>query len=287
MPEQDQEKKNSVFDFLYVDHDRIGLYLSQFNNFGRLTSLTRSTDVSDKSDIRGKLPQILDIGSESLSKTGVSKAYDPRWVECLAFLDELQARDLIVRDLSKSAVGQFILANGDLSIIDIGTMQKALKHESIRKVALRGAAAEAEQGKNRHERRRIERDGRAKAQDDALAGIDLIADLPQTTQANLITKDGTIWCLLNNNGLIVPPTDITMKYGGIVEGVWHIIGILDAVPQSVENYIDKLDHVLKNAPRNQIAEALMQFAPQMHLIMGRPLACYGVTPLAIFRETNR
>ena len=39
---QDPEKGDSVYDFLYVDARRIAVFLSQFGQYGHLTSLTRA-----------------------------------------------------------------------------------------------------------------------------------------------------------------------------------------------------------------------------------------------------
>ena len=44
---QEPVESGSVFDFIYVDQRRIGLYLAQFSDFGNLTKLVRSVRVSD------------------------------------------------------------------------------------------------------------------------------------------------------------------------------------------------------------------------------------------------
>src|SRR6266404_2379829 len=126
MPEQGQGKDDSVFDFLYADHDRIGLYMSQLNQFGNLTSLVRTTEASDKKTFEGKIPTLVGMGSESASRNAGTKTYDPRWTQCLAFLDELQERDMISRSMTDVGIGQFVLCSGDLAVVDIGGMQRLL-----------------------------------------------------------------------------------------------------------------------------------------------------------------
>ena len=55
---QEQESRDSVFDFLYVDNRRIGLYLSQFSEFGNLTSLVQSVSTTDSKSIKGSIGAI-------------------------------------------------------------------------------------------------------------------------------------------------------------------------------------------------------------------------------------
>ena len=47
----DRERDDSVYDFLYVDARRIAVFLSQFSQYGHLTTLTRA--VSETSSAGG------------------------------------------------------------------------------------------------------------------------------------------------------------------------------------------------------------------------------------------
>jgi hypothetical protein len=52
------QKRDSVFDFLYVDRHRIGLYLSQFSEFGNLTNLVHSERAGDETVLSAGVPSL-------------------------------------------------------------------------------------------------------------------------------------------------------------------------------------------------------------------------------------
>ena len=73
---QEPQKKNSVFDFLYVDHNRIGLYLSQFSDFGNLTNLVHSQRTGDETSVSGGVPSIVKGEAKESQQTGIERHFN-------------------------------------------------------------------------------------------------------------------------------------------------------------------------------------------------------------------
>src|SRR5580704_14595790 len=120
---RDQEKDGSVYDFLYVDRKRIAFYLSQFDDYGHLTQLTRS--VSQHAEHGGGLDvKIAKIESKENAQTSVEKHYDTQWVAPLSFLDMASRRGIIARGLKQAAIGKLVLTSGALHIVNMRAFEK-------------------------------------------------------------------------------------------------------------------------------------------------------------------
>src|SRR5690242_10000093 len=107
------EKADSVYDFLYTDLPRLQIFNSQFSQYGHITELTRSTTTSSSSGGGFDL-KVVKADTSDGEETGIAKKYDARFISPLTFLDN--AKDLIVRDVTKAGIGQFVLMSGELRI---------------------------------------------------------------------------------------------------------------------------------------------------------------------------
>ncbi|MBN9091445.1 MAG: hypothetical protein J0J01_31385 [Reyranella sp.] len=291
MPEQDHESEDSVFDFLYVDHDRIGLYISQLNDFGSLTSLVRTSETSDKKDFKGKVPVLAEMGAESSARTSSTRSFDPRWTQCLTFLDELHARNMINPSVTGVGIGRFVLCGGNLAIIDIGAMQRLLKFSSVQTLARKGAnPGAANEVLSRAQRKQQARSSGGKqtdAEDEMSAAFDIVGEISHAIHARVNVGNDHLWCTLKTDCMIMSPADVMLKYGVLIEGTWHVLGILDAVPSATEDQLAKLQAMFSGDAANPMLMGSVPLFTQLRLVLGRPLSCYGVTPLAIFRKIER
>jgi len=144
---QDAAATDSVFDFLYHDSRRIGSFLSQFDNNGLLTGLShgetaaRGSKRGYKLGIGGELPLLggakvdferepAELGSETLERS-----YDPFWTNALTFLDVLSEKALIKPQIEQAALGQFVLARGQLTVLDMTMMKDAWAMETVQQAA--------------------------------------------------------------------------------------------------------------------------------------------------------
>jgi hypothetical protein len=99
--EREEPTFDSILDFLYYDTRRIGLFISQFDEFGLLQQLERTEtkveNAADKAKIAATIgPRALslqagmDRGSEETGTDSSKRVYDPAWVIPLSFRDYLE-----------------------------------------------------------------------------------------------------------------------------------------------------------------------------------------------------
>jgi hypothetical protein len=161
--EREEHESDSVFDFLYHDVRRVGSFLAQFDDAGHLQGLTQSETVSKRLKrgwrfaLGGGIPDAGATGEASIERGPAEggsetseRVYDPLWTNARTFLDYLAERDMIQRDIHKGRIGQFVLAKGNLLVVDVTMLKNAWEKPTMKKKMLAGA--NLEEG-NRHARR--------------------------------------------------------------------------------------------------------------------------------------
>lgn len=137
--EHDEQSIGSVYDYLYYDARRVGSFLAQFDPSGHLQQITQTDSVS-KGTKRGYSVKLggsvpvpgspeaaegsLTFGREpgQTGSEGMSRIYDPLWTNAKLLLDYLDEQNLIKRDLASATMGQFIVATGEISVLDLATV---------------------------------------------------------------------------------------------------------------------------------------------------------------------
>lgn len=288
----------SVFDFLYYDAARVGAFLAQLDPDGRLTGVTKTGQINEASSTKsliegaGGVPGVANAKASSEEQTQegtvatAARSYDPFWAAPLAFLDYAHQRELLHANLSEAGVGQFVIARGRFSIIDMLALKSAWEAPTIRKSILAGV--------------RPDTTGMSKAQaqaakqaqiDNTNLALEMITMMPHGLQGQLVSSDELLWMSLEPAGLTTSPGDISLKHGVTLAGQWHVVGILDAVPDEgpsleLANSLASVDLVtvaeaLSSTPIGIFAQAL---SPMTRIFMGRPAQAYGISPLLVFRE---
>jgi hypothetical protein len=301
--EQEGQVNDSVYDFLYHDVRRVGSFLAQFDEAGYLQQLkqtegvARSYSRSTRFAATGSIPL---VGSANLdaSRTPTDSAtetservYDPLWTNARTLLDYLAEREMLERDLSAARIGQFVLVAGELAILDVPVLRQLwelpIVRSSIRSGVPAGAGIQIE-ARNRAERRKENRQQQQKRettieQDPVEFILQTVKYLPHAIQATLTANNHTaIWCSIREDSLVGSSADLMLKHGAILSGTWHIVGILDALPEVGESDVP-IAAALGNSPLAQAAQSL---APIVRQMMGRPAHAYGLTPLLIFRQIS-
>lgn len=296
--EQDEAENASVFDFLYHDSRRVASYLSQFDNSGLLTGITQSEGVS-KGSKRGKRIGFggntplgggnieLEIGPSEAGSESLVRVYDPYWANALQFLDVLEERGMIQRNLDEATIGQFVLVTGFLSIQDLGMMKEAWKSSSIQRKVKSGVGG----GKKMSNMTAAQKVVAKEEAENMELFLDMIQIMPHSVHARMLTKVNDaaklVWCVLNQDNLVTAASDIALTYGEMMSGDWSIIGILSAYPEyltpDLNGSFDENDLGLTESIIGQLTKML---APVVRVSLGRPSAAFAVTPLLIFREVS-
>ncbi|MGX5806313.1 hypothetical protein ACWGS9_34985 [Bradyrhizobium sp. Arg314] len=73
--ELDQRKTDTIFDFLYVDHHRIGPFLSQFSEFRHLTDVVHPRSATDDAAVTGGLKGILSGETKSGEREDIERRH--------------------------------------------------------------------------------------------------------------------------------------------------------------------------------------------------------------------
>lgn len=286
----DQEKAASVFDILYADVRRLSSLLSQLNDEGVLTEISRAVEDTTAANIELSVKVVKGGASEAGRQSRTTKV-DPSWLVPLLFLDA--SKDDIRRDITEASIGSLVHVSGKLVVTDLGFLKEMWKSAAIRRQIIK-AAAESQvevEPANRHERRALKKPKQDNTEQEAL--FEILPLLPHSPQFNIVTDDFAVWGTIDPQHMVGTVGDLVLKHGSKVPGSWSVVGILDAVPfeqRDDEDYDDILsffERLRIGMMTENVWKAAIEMAQPARQALGRPFLSYGVTPLVIFREIER
>lgn len=273
---QDLQDIKSIFDFFYIDNNKIKSFYAQLNGLGSLTSLKNTSQISDsrKLEATAGLPPMAGgkMASDHTANTSSESVYDgiptmPR--EMINSLDEL---GFIHRDLNESMLGNLVLYEGTLGIIDFG-VAKEMMNPALN-VHIKDLQKDSQTKKLAQELKTNQKDV-----------VDFFKSIPFGLEAKLLVDTGRIdensvricdevWMTLNRDEMTGSHYDVNFKHGEFLAGKWYVLGILDALP---------FDGFTFDTERNELREGVSTLISLMKNFVGRPQTAYGLTPVAIFR----
>lgn len=297
--EREEQTKASVYDFIYYDSRRIGSFLAQFENAGHLQQIIQKEAVEQNESAGFKMnvgggATIAGTGGQGSvgfeKSPGASgseaseRVYDPLWSNARGFLDYLAENGLINEDLVKANIGQFVLCSGTVQMVDLKLLSKVWELKAVKKLINSGA----NQDLNRHQRRAQKKTGTSSNNDDTELFFDMMKVLPHTTQLRLKTdSNDNVWCSLIEENLSMSTSDMVLKHGISLSGTWHLLGVLDAQPQSqLNNEQFKSDEVFDESGEGLGSAMFSLIAPIAQNILGKPAGSFGLTPLLMFRSVS-
>lgn len=296
---------DSVYDFLYCDTRRIGSFLAQFNVAGHLQQITERDNKSDSK--RGFKVGI--GGGASVAGTGGSgevsfersaaetsfneneRVYDPLWTNALKLLEYLDERDLIQRDISRTRIGQFLLARGKLAITDLAIVKRSMELPAVKKL-INPNAPLANTGNRQQRRAQSGTAGNpSSAQNLQELAFEMLTIMPHTAQGRLYVDGGhLIWAGLGAESLAITTEDLFLKHGVVIGGEWFVLGVVDALPGTYGEGDESISIFEEIDPNNGgvelLARILPSFVPFTKMTLGRPDRAHGMTPLLIFRKVS-
>src|SRR5207248_3475172 len=154
---------------------------------------------SDKS-VGGNL-QLLkgDLKSTHAATEGIERMFDASWAIPTEVLWGMMDKGLVKYGFDDTVhLGSIILLPGYIRLIDYAGLKDIW--EPAMNVFVHGENADA-----------------------IRAGLALVGNLPHTVHAHFLTRSGTMWASLSPEHLLLPPADITLKYGGHVLGAWRML----------------------------------------------------------------
>ncbi|MFZ5891269.1 MAG: hypothetical protein ACOY0T_09485 [Myxococcota bacterium] len=286
--EHDEQSTDSVFDFLYVDHVRIAVFLSQLpdENHGHLEKLT----VEDSTD--RNLRTTAGVSALTLAKGEIetnlkntekgTRTYDPLWLHARQFLDVFDELGMVKRDLAGAEIGDLVVTSGGLSVTDM-RMLKPLWRQ-LTTLFMGQTQSQASQPELTRQQRRAAERKAASAAPPALSNppADFIATvletMPHTVTGTLSGDAEGVWFTMVPERMSVSPEEMMLKFGTNIPGQWHVAGLVDALPDELQPKPPSpgANNPFDDAVRGAVAVVREQ--------MGRPKSLFGMTPLLVFRK---
>jgi len=285
---QGEPPRNSVYDFLYHDVKRVASFLAQFDPSGHLQQIKQKEGKRRGSSDKGGLSAGIDIGVARIGFEGgtqvdnggsedLERTYDTLWANAITLLDYLASEDMIQKDLNIARMGQFILFSGNLSVQYTGVVQPMWNLPSM-------AASARLSIDNTQFSPHI-----TKSEIDAYkSGVEYIlsiyTSLPHSSCFNIDDSHHKVWGILTEDYISGTSSDVALKYGNAIAGTWAVLGIMDALPDTlVEVPHPPMADVLTDGD-GAVKKLIAYYSFVVRRSFGRPPEMYGVTPLLIFRQ---
>jgi hypothetical protein len=306
--EPDGQSTDSVYDFLYHDARRVGSFLAQFDYFGHLQQVT-SSETASKGTKHGyslkiagnaPVPGVPDGAEGSITfgrdpaqsgSEAQARVYDPLWTNARSLLDYLDERQLIQRDLTTARLGQFVIASGALSILNMEMMPKIWETTGIRDMWVRQSVENAKKqwqadpqiaALRASEKDKVERAAIKIAETNALGAMQVLSKFPHSVQCTVTGTNFSVWSTLTSEGMVGTVADLSLKHGTEIPGEWHLLGVLDAMPNPVQPQIP----MANTGTPTHLGVLIKNLSNLGRTLLGRPPEAYGVTALLLFRDVS-
>ena len=255
-----------IYDFLYIDRARTSALYSQLFPQGILTGVktTQQQSFSDDRNVGTDVrifkaeAKSIDTGSE-----GIEHMFDASWSVPLDVLARLKSLSKVRDSLKGAGLGSIILADCLLRIVDFRSMDNLWA--PALKIAFAGGQVESSQ---------------PIIPEVVPTLTEALKAVPQAIHAHFLTNEAYLWSPLQLDSLLIPTTDLTLKYSGTIPGQWKLLYVLDAWADTGEapNTTD-----WSGGP---VIDGILTAMHGLRIMMGRPSGWFGITPLMIFRSIS-
>jgi hypothetical protein len=141
---------------------------------------------------------------------------------------------MLRRELQAARIGQFVLAAGEIGILDLPMLRQLWELPIIRATVRSGSEAasnqvpaEAQSSANRHARRRENRQPKRPqtiTTDPVEFLLETVKHFPHAVQVMLTTPDRlTVWCSIREDSLVGSSADLMLKHGATLSGTWSAL----------------------------------------------------------------
>ncbi|CAI1747039.1 Uncharacterised protein [Serratia marcescens] len=274
--DQESQNTNSLYDYLYIDRERISALTAQLFSTGVITSVKQSSQESDslKKDAKIGIPLVAGAlsAAEAVSRSQ-ERFFDSSWSLPLNLLDKLSEQGRIRRSLEGARLGDLVLVSGMMKIFDANMVHQFMPtFKKIKLAEIKNAKSQSIKNSLKEEVKGLE------------AAEEMVKFLPTSSQIDFADSEGNqIWMSVNPSNLTIGMGDIALKYGPFIPGEWHILGFLDAYADD-----QKLDNPDAPYPHNlnDLKSAMDSMLLIIKTLMGRVTGSFGMTPLIIFRTVT-
>lgn len=294
-----QASENSIYDFIYLDLPKIRSYMAQMRG-GVNVEYTKSsgTDINNnnlfsvtaKGEGGVEVP-FLASGNGGIEGTGewANGTNSSNSRSTTQNLEDILPRDMINALIDESLVHKSLAGNYLGKLVLIKGKILFLDYKQLCSVATPTLEFYLKFIASDEERKQQKQD---KSMDRVKELMKVIEGYPIQLQAYLQTtspigSDNHVWMSLEQSNLNNNHFDTAFKYNICSEEDFYVLGVFDAQPddQVDSQMAGKIDGFSKKLRSfNDVNDFLLSILSMYREIAGRPKDCYGVTPVAIFRQ---
>lgn len=294
-----QASENSIYDFIYLDLPKIRSYMAQMRG-GVNVEYTKSsgTDINDNNlfSVTAKGEGGINVpfvasGNGGVEGTGewANGTNNSNSRSTTQNLEDILPRDminalidenLVHKNLSSANLGKLVLIKGKMFFLD---------YKQLCSVATPTLDFYWKFLATNEQKKQQAKDKSMKLVEGLMNVLD---GYPIQLQAYLQTTspigaDDYVWMSLEQSNLNNNHFDAAFKYNISSEEDFYVLGIFDAQPDDgvdsqMSEKIDGFSEKLKSF--NDVNDFLLSILNMYRTIAGRPKECYGMTPVAIFRQ---
>lgn len=259
-PLQPAPESAEIDDFLYADRARISALYAQLFPEGILTSVktTKQQSFSDDSNIGSDIKVFkAEAKSSESGSEGIEHMFDASWSVPLEVLARLNELSLVRESVFDAGLGAIVSTECHIRVIDFASMEN-----------LWGPALVLATGQQPQQI----------IPEVVPTLTEALKAMPRAIHAHYLSKDGFLWSSLQPTGLNIPTSDLTLKYGGSVSGLWRVVYVLDAWPDTGEA------PDVTGWSGGHLIDGVLGAMHGLRTMIGRPSSWIGITPLMIFRS---
>lgn len=266
-----QQTTKSIYDFIYLDLDRIHSYYAQLMDGipNQRTSSSREQKTFAHKATAGPRDIVHYEGRQEDSREeSLEQLMDMHHVLPRDMINLLDEHKLISKKLAANNLGRLVMIQGLINFADFETLSKN-SDLAIDYARVDGAVFSPEEEKN------------------VTSLIKIIESYPIGVQATMQVKSATTqhaWMALDKKYLTSAHLVSALKHEILSSEEFMVLGILDAIPNKFVDDSEDLngfkDNLINAKP---FFEALFAMSGAYKDIIGRPDEYYGITPVSIFR----
>lgn len=262
-------KNDSLYDFIYLDKVRLSTLLSQLSNEGITSQLRKSITDSESNGATLGLNTLISAEKDSIRKfeEKIESSIDTSWILPMALLNEIN--DKIKRNPESAQLGELILISGDMLLLDFPTLKKnqpLIKH--------------------------MIKQNQGQISKDTNLGFKLMEIIPDSIQLRVKEKNNKYWMTLDPEFFTINRENLSLKYGSILAGDWHILGYIDLKPSDKATSDNEDFHNYFNTEtestlmHQSIIDVFVSNMNSLRVISGCNDEEFAITPIMIFKPVS-
>jgi hypothetical protein len=119
-------------------------------------------------------------------------------------------------------------------------------------------------------------------EENARLNMGLLLHYPYSAQCTITGSGFSVWSTLTGEGMVGTVADLSLKHGTSIPGIWHLLGILDALPSQIPQQI----LIPFTGIPEHFDKTIMNLSNMGRTLLGRKPEAYGMTALLLFREVS-